>query len=399
MKTVRPRIRLCLEQLEDRIVPSSTPSIDLTFATTTDSRTISMNYTINGGSLVGHDVSFSIYRSSAYDSLHGAQLVGTVTIPWFDSTDLSAGTHTGVKVALTAPTGQPVTALTPNTALPFIVVVANLDGSSASFETHVLGVIAHGSEFDPIQILLNQAPTWELQMATNLQTIDGYEAVIPFDWLRLCMIPSPLAVQIASTMLYQQVVAEADKLASQHPGDVVDINFIGDSRGAVVVSQVLQTLNGTTDPVLQGGFMQMTLLDPHPASVSDNFFRWLPNLSQADDLALLAFLIDYMTKDPPIVVPPNVDQVQDFDEQTSPGQMEFLNGFLATRSITQLLEFMFSLWGETTASIVDQSDQPIEQTNLTNVFIPSLGLIGHAEVPLWYMDYVVDANATFNYIA
>jgi hypothetical protein len=29
-------------------------------------------------------------------------------------------------------------------------------------------------------------------------------------------------------MLYQQVVAEANVLASQHPGDVVDINFIND---------------------------------------------------------------------------------------------------------------------------------------------------------------------------
>ncbi|HEY7327367.1 MAG TPA: hypothetical protein VH592_07005 [Gemmataceae bacterium] len=399
MKTVRPRIRLCLEQLEDRIVPSSTPSIDLTYATTTDSRTITMNYTVNNGSLVGHDVSLSIYRSSAYDSLTGAQLIGTVTIPGFDKTDLSAGTHTGVKVALTAPNGQPVTSLTPNTALPFIVVVANSDGSSASFETHVLGVIVHGSEFDPIQILLNQAPPWELQMAAALQAIDGYEAVIPFNWIRLCIIPSPLAVQMASNMLYQQVVAQADQLASQHPGDVVDINFIGDSRGTVVVSQVLQALNGTTDPALQGGFMQMTLLDPHPANRMDDLFRWIPSLSQANDLALLGFLIDYLSQDPQIVVPPNVDRVLDFDEQTPPGQSGFLNGFLATHDPTQLLEFMFSLWGEQAASIIDQSDVAIEQTNLTNVFLPGLGLIGHAEVPLWYMNYVVDANSTFNYIA
>jgi hypothetical protein len=398
MKTVRPRIRLCVEQLEDRIVPSSSP-IDLTFATTTDARTVSVNYTINGSSLAGHDVSFSIYRSSGYNSLGGAQLIGTATIPGSDSTDLSSGTHSGVKLSLTAPNGQPVTALTPNTALPFIAVVANTDGSSASFETHVLGVIAHGSEFDPLQILLNQAPTWELQMAANLQTIDGYEAVIPFDWLRLCVIPSPVAIQIASTMLYQQVVAEANQLASQHPGDVVDINFIGDSRGAVVVSQVLQALNGTTDAALKGGFMQMTLLDPHPADVADNFFRWLPNLSQADQLALWGLLIDYIVHDPPIVVPPNVDQVLDFDEQTAPGSLGFLNGFLATHDPTQLLEFMFSLWGETAASIVDQSGVVIEQKSLTNMFVPGLGLIGHAEVPLWYMDYVVGTNSTFDYVA
>jgi hypothetical protein len=396
MKTVRSRIRLCLEQLEDRLVPSSSP-IDLTFATTSDSRTINVNYNINGSSLAGQDVTFSIYRSSAYDSLKGAVLIGTATIPGSDGADLSAGTHTGVKLALTAPNGQPVTALTPNTALPFIVVVANLDNSSASFETHVVGVIAHGSEFDPYLILTNQAPAWEMLMATDLQVIDGYEAVIPFNWIRLCIIPFPFAVEIASNMLYTQVVAEANQLAGQHPGDVVDINFIGDSRGTVVVSQVLQQLVSTTDPALKGGYMQMTLLDPHPANRMDDLFRWIPALSQANDLAVLGFLVDYFSQDPQIVVPPNVDQVQDFDEQTAPGQLGFLNGFLATHDTTQLLEFMFSLWGEPAGNIVDQSNQAIEQMNLTNVFIPSLGLIGHAEVPLWYLDYVVNTNSTFDY--
>jgi hypothetical protein len=52
MNTAQPRIRLCLEPLEDRLVPSSSP-IDLTFATTSDARTISVDYTINDKSLAG----------------------------------------------------------------------------------------------------------------------------------------------------------------------------------------------------------------------------------------------------------------------------------------------------------------------------------------------------------
>ena len=79
MNTAQPRIRLSLEQLEDRIVPSSSP-IDLSFATTTDARTISVNYTINGDSLAGQNVSFNIYRSPTYNSLGGAQLIGMATI-------------------------------------------------------------------------------------------------------------------------------------------------------------------------------------------------------------------------------------------------------------------------------------------------------------------------------
>jgi hypothetical protein len=395
MKPDRPRIRLCLEQLEDRIVPSTSP-IDLTLATTTDSRTISVNYTINGNSLAGHDISFNIYRSPTYNSLGGAQLIGKAAIPGSDSTDLSAGKHTGVKLSLTAPNGQPLTILTPNTTLPFVVVVANVDGSSASFETHVLGVIAHGSEFDPIQILLNQAPPWELQMAADLQLYDHYEAVIPFNWIRLCLIPSPLAVKIASNMLYSQVTATADLLASEHPGDVVDINFIGDSRGTVVISQVLQQLDGTKDPALQGGFMQMTLLDPHPANLSTPFSA-LFNFPQAKDLAVLGLLFEFLVQDPQVVVPPNVDQVQDFDEQTPAGQLGFLTGALQNLSALQLLEFMFSLGGEPAAVIPDYSGQPIEQMNLTDVVAPNLGLIGHAEVPTWYLYNVVYANKTFTY--
>ena len=142
-----------------------------------------------------------------------------------------------------------MTALTPNTALPFIEVVAKLDGSSASFETHVLGVIAHGLEFDPFLILADQVPAWEIQMAADLQH-DGYQAVIPFNWVRLSVLPFPFAITIASNLLYHQVVAEANQLAGQHPGDVVDISFIGHSRGAVVISEVLQDLVGTTDPSL-----------------------------------------------------------------------------------------------------------------------------------------------------
>ena len=395
MKTVRPRVRLCLEQLEGRIVPSSLP-IDLTFATTTDTRTVSVNYTISGNTLASQNVSFNIYRSAAYNSLNGAQLIGTAAIPGSDSTDLSAGTHTGVKLSLTAPNGQPVTVLTPSTTLPFIVVVANLDGSSASFETHVLGVIAHGMEFDLSSVLSGQAPAWEMQMAADLQLYDGYQAVIPFNWQLLSIQPSPFAIKIASNMLYSQVLAEANRLADQHPGDVVDINFIGDSRGTVVISEVLQDLVGTTDPALQGGFLQMTLLDPHPANLSIPFSAALSS-SLADELAVLGIVFEMLCQDPQVVVPSNVDQVQDFDEQTPAGQLGFLMGTLETLSSTQLLEFVFSLGGEAAGAIPNQSAYPIEQINLTDVFAANIGLIGHAEVPLWYMANVVNTDETFTF--
>jgi hypothetical protein len=395
MKSARPRIRFCLEKLEDRIVPSSSP-IDLTFATTTAVRTISVNYTINGDSLAGQNVTFNIYRSTAFDSQSGAQLIGTATIPGSDNADLSAGVHTGVKLSLSAP-------LTPNTALPFIVVVANLDGSSASFETHTLGVIAHGLEFDPFSIIADQVPGWETQLATDLGS-EGYNAVIPFNWVQLSVLPFPFAIQVAGNLLYHQVVNEADQLAGQHPGDVVDINFIGHSRGAVVISDVLQDLVGTTDPALQGGYMQMTLLDPHPASPAFSQFSSASFVPYANDLAALVTLFESLTQDPQVIIPPNVDQVFEFDQQTPAGQLGFLVGAWQalevgsySQVVDQLLEFALNLWGEPAASIPNYSGQTIQEKNLTNVFASNIGLIGHSDVPLWYVANVVNADETFTY--
>lgn len=385
MTTLRSRMRLCLEQLEDRVLPSAAPNLQMTFATTTDSRTISVNYTISNGDFTGQNLSFHIYRTAGYGSLSGAQLIGTATIPASDSVDLTAGSHTGVKLSLTAPNGQPVTALTPNTSLPFIEVVADSDGSSASFETHVLGVIAHGLEFDPILFLLNEPPAWELQMAAALQQVDGYEAVIPLNWVRLSILPFPLAIQLASSELYQEVVTESDQLAGEHPGDVVDIQFIGHSRGTVVISEVLQQLNGTSDPALRGGYMDMTLLDPHPANLSFSKFSWAYFISQGNDAAAVVAAFELLTQDPQVVVPSDVMQTQAFDEQTPAGQLGF----------PSLTESLINLWGETASDLPNQSSQPIQEQNLTNVTAAGIGLIGHYEVPVWYLMNVVDANKTF----
>lgn len=397
MKSSRPRIRLCLEQLEDRIVPSSNlPDIQMTYATTTDSRTVSINYNISGASLAGQNLSFNIYRSGAYDSLSGDQLLGTATIPGSDSADLSIGSHQGVKLTLTNPYGQTVSSLTPNTALPYIVVLADPNNAiaesassvnTASFETHVLGVIAHGLELDPLLWYFNTVPAWETQMATALQQYDGYQAVIPFNWVRLSILPFPQAIQIASNELYQQVVAESNQLASQHPGDVVDINFIGHSRGTVVVSEVLQDLVGTNDPALSGGYMQMTLLDPHPANLNFSQFSWIPTLPVSDQLAFIVAVFEYFTSDPQVVIPSNVMQTQVFYEHTPAGQLGF----------SSLLEVLLNLWGEAPSDLINPSSYPIESKNLTDVNAAGIGLIGHSEVPEWYLANVVDTNQTFDY--
>jgi hypothetical protein len=389
-------IRLALETLEDRIVPSALPDIQMTFATTTDARTVSVNYNITGASLAGQTLNFNVYRSAGYNSLSGAQLIGTASISGSDSVDLSVGAHQGVKLSLTAPNGQPLTALTPNTALPFLVVDANPGDSisesnssdnTASFETHVLGVVVHGLVLDLPLLFLNTPPAWEMQMAAALQQQDGYEVVLPFNWVRLSILPFPFAIELASNQLYQQVVAQADQLATQHPGDVVDINFIGHSRGAVVISEALQDLVGTNDPALRGGYMQMTLLDPHPANNLYGQFSWLLGVDVSDLAAQVIFVFQALARDPQVIVSSNVMQTQLFDQQTPAGQLQS----------RYLDEIFVNLWGETPAAIPNQSSRPIESLNLTNVIATGIGLIGHSEVPDWYMVNVVEANKTFTY--
>lgn len=392
MKTTR----LHLEILEDRIVPSALPDVQMIYATTTDSRTVSINYDINGASLAGQTLNFNIYRSANYNSLGGAQLIGTASIPASDVADLSEGSHQGVKLSLTAPNGQALTALTPNTAFPFIVVQANPGGSiaesnygdnTASFETHVLGVVVSGSEFDLPLLWLNTPPAWEMQMVTALQQQDGYQAVLPFNWVRLSILPSALAPQWAADQLAQQVTQQANQLAAQHPGDVVDVNFIGHSRGTVVIGEALQDLNGSNDPALAGGYMQMTLLDPHPANNIYGRFSWLPGVEVSELGAEAALIYQALANDSQVIVPSNVMQVQVFDQQTPAGQLGF----------GDLSEIFVNLWGEMPSALPNLSNRPIEGRNLTDTIAPGIGLIGHTEVPAWYMANVVQTDKTFDY--
>ncbi len=392
--TRRPSVRPCLEPLEDRRLLSAVadpplPDIRMTGATTTDARTLRVNYDITGAGLTGVPLTFNVYRSANYDSLAGARFLGAATLPASDAADLSEGSHQGVTLSPLDAGARPVTALTPDAALPFIVVIAspgvlesNPDNDTASFETHVLGVVAHGIEFN----LRGMTPAWETRLAATLQQTDGYQAVIAFNWVRASFRPLPGQATAAGDRLAQQILAEADQLAAQHPGDVVDVHFIGHSRGAVVISRALQDLMGTTDPALQGGYFQMTLLDPHPANLRFSEFSFFPFSKLSIAAALATAVFELLARDPPVVVPPNVMQTQLFYQNTPAGRL-----------FPTLTEFFVNLWGNGPGQIDNQSGRPIESLNLTNVNAPGVGLVGHSEVHDWYQVNVADDGKTFNY--
>ncbi len=77
--------------------------------------------------------------------------------------------------------------------------------------------------------------------------------------------------------------------------DVIDIHLIGHSRGSVVISQAARQLELNYPDYTRQGYIQMTLLDPHPAlnsaSIGLGMFELMnpfniTGVSQVDSLVL-----------------------------------------------------------------------------------------------------------------
>jgi hypothetical protein len=366
--------RPTVESMEGRVMLSVTlPQFNLTEATTLNDTSVQVSYSITGAAVTA-PLTFQFYRSSQPTLNAGSTLVGTQTLAATDTTDLSVGSH---KVAMTSGT-----TLTPDVPQEYIVVVANANGAvneaaasvnTAYFQTFMVGAISHGLELTGTAI-----PSWESQMASALVADDQYNDVIAFNWVTESReLKSGVAIT-AGTQLEQQVITEANSLASAHLGDVVDLQFIGHSRGAVVISQAMLDLVGTTDPALEGSYIKATFLDAHPASSA--------NLSlQSTSSVLAALAIDtfeIVDKDPAVVIPPNVKDVEVYYEHT-PYQD------LVTIDPTEYSTV--NLWGEGPGQgIVNDSSATIQWTNLTSAAGNTTTAVGHSEVPLWYTEFVVD---------
>jgi hypothetical protein len=176
----------------------------------------------------------------------------------------------------------------------------------------------------------------------------------------------------AGNLLAQEVLAAAQRLPLD-PNDVVDVHFIGHSRGAVVISQAIATLPSLAagfEP-LQAGYLKMTMLDPHPARNATPGFYDAKN-SHAGRLAVERYL-EFQAKavDPDVVVPGSVAEAEDYYQNTL---VRDLSG----------KESILNLWGEYEIA----SPVPISLHNLTG---PN---VGHYEVITYYLDNVVNKGLT-----
>ena len=359
------------ERLEGRaLLSAAPPTLVVESASTADSRSVTVVYQVQNAPLPG-PVTFGIDRSADGQIDATAETLGSVTRTLDDNGQPASavGTH---QLTVLLPQGLP-----PDPARPFVMAVADpahaLTGvtetqNTASFRTYVIGVVTHGG-LQP-QSWRAGVP-WELRMAHSLKA-DGYDAVIPYNWVAVSSNPGAAAKQ---GPIVARLVREA---ASQFPaGAPVEVPVIGHSEGAVVNSLAILGLNQNESPELHSGYVDETMLDPHagnnhapggqqfstPPGLFGTIAEWVIQGYQAE------------AKDPLPVVPPNVDAAEVFFEHTPIADAKDSN------------DGLYNLWGQVP---VRTEGVPIHYYDLTG---RGISHAGEFSVPDWYEVHVVPTLA------
>lgn len=302
------------ERLEQRTPLSASPAVVMLSATTTNSQSVTIDYTIDQAPTASAPLQFGVYRSSTPQFGPGASLVDVVTpastspaaAPSLDSNGRSAiavGEH---QTTLNLPGGLP-----PYPKKPYVLVVADPSApgavvnpqETAAFRVYTIGVVTHGGIQDPSW---THGPPWELQTAYIMKQ-QGFDAVIHYNWALLSSTPG-------------EAIKQSPKLAriirhtlSQFPqGAPVDLQLIGHSEGTVVNAYALANLARAEPAGLKSGYITDILLDPHAAN--DNVpGKQYSNAGALGGLAD-ALISNYqaVAKDPRAYIPAIVDQAQVF---------------------------------------------------------------------------------------
>jgi len=140
--------------------PPALPQIVLNTAMTTDAADVALNYTISQAN-VTQLLAFNVYQSDQGSVDGSSVLLGQTTLPGSDTADLGQGSHT-INLAL-------VTPIAVNPTMPYIVVVANPDGSvqEASGSVNTVSAI----NLSPLELQADGGFTLNTQ--TNQYTASG----------------------------------------------------------------------------------------------------------------------------------------------------------------------------------------------------------------------------------
>ncbi len=367
-KGVRPRRTVgdrAGEALEGRtLMAAGAAQVAMIGAAAADAKSVTVTYQVNGTSLAAPPT-FGVERSADPTYGPGDVSVATVTAP---ATDTSGQPSTAVgvhSVTLAIPGG-----LTPNPEHPYVVVVANPGqpgatdpGRSADFRVYTIGVIVHGG-IQP-QSWKNSGPPWEATMAASLRA-EGYDLVIPWNWVAESGHPGSAAKQIP-----RLANAIDQALADVPNGDAVDLHLIGHSEGTVIVSQALRHIQPTAG--LAQGYVELTLLDPHPASNGpkgpqySNVGGFLGGIAKAA-------ISNYQSRanDPPPYIPAIVDDAQVYYQHTSIALAKDRGNSI------------YNLWGE--VPVAAAPGVPVHYANITG---SGISHAGDFAVYDWYQSNVV----------
>jgi Bacterial Ig-like domain len=337
------------EGLEERLVmsaASSIPAIQMLSATTTDSKSVTIQYRINQAPTAADPVQLGIYRSSNGQFNTSDSLVGTVTLA-------APGSASGQGAITVDQSGQPATAvgtheltiplaqgLPPFPAKPYVLVVADPGSPSAmtepdqaaSFRVYTIGIVTHGGIEDPSW---THGPPWELETAYMMRH-EGFDAVIAYNWVLQSSTPGAAIQQ--SPRLARMIMDVASKFP---PSDPVDLEFIGHSEGTVINTYAIVKLEGEMTPQLKSGYVEDILLDPHAANNN------VPGqqMSFGGALGGIAHVIvsDYQAEanDPPAFIPPVVDAADVFFQhsQATPDAIYNLWGQVPVKSDGALVHY------------------------------------------------------------
>jgi hypothetical protein len=352
---------------------AAAPAIQMISATTTDSKSVTIEYNINQTPDPAAPVQFGVYRSSDGKFDSSDTLVGTftpvspggttaVTLDQNGQAATAVGSH---QLTIPLPQGLP-----PFPEKPYVVVVADPSQpsatadapQSASFRTYTIGIVTHGGIQDTSW---KHGPPWELQMAYEMKQ-EGYDSVIPYNWVAQSNDPGSAIKQ--SPRLALSILHAASKFPASAP---VDLDFIGHSEGNVINTYAIVKLEDMMTPGLKAGFITDTMLDPHAANNN------VPGqqLSIAGGiLAPLArsIITNYQAsaQDPPVFVPSVVDQAQVFFEHTPARGSELYNlwGQVPVKSYGPLVHY----YNLTPSKVTHSGDTGI-QFWYRNFIVPSLG--------------------------
>jgi hypothetical protein len=339
-------------------------------ATTTDSRSVTIEYRVNGPIDDATPLQFGVYRSSDGQLDSSDALVDTDTpvppgaasgqAPTLDQAGqpaTAAGTH---ELTIPLPKGLP-----PYPGKPYVLVVAEPGSPSAtaeprqtaSFRVYTIGIVTHGGVQDPSW---KHGPPWELQTAYMMRH-EGYDGVIGYNWVSRSGTPGEAIKQ--SPRLARMILDTASLFPANAP---VDLEFIGHSEGAVINAYAIARLQGEMTPQLEAGFIKDTMLDPHAANndvVSGKQVSAAGPLGGLADLLITSY--QGRSQDPPAYVPSVVDEAQVF-YQHSPARASAI----------------YNLWGQ----VPVKSDGPlVHYYNLTAAGATHSGNTG---VALWYRNFL-----------